>query len=105
LDTGGNLIVGVYCRVFSGRDIPLAEFLYPLTHQAATDRPGSRRIDKARRAAIAAEVIAGFRGRYALRFLGLDSSAPNNSGRKRLASFYKNNNLFRLLGDDKPVWC
>jgi predicted TIM-barrel fold metal-dependent hydrolase len=49
-------------------------------------------------------VQSAFRGRNALRFLGLDSSAPNNSGRRRLAAFYKNNNLFTLLGDDKPVW-
>ena len=49
-------------------------------------------------------VQAAFRGRNALRFLGLDSTAPNNSGRRRLAAFYKADSLFTLLGDDKPVW-
>ncbi|MGE0456105.1 MAG: amidohydrolase family protein [Vicinamibacteria bacterium] len=70
MDKERRLLVDPHCHVFSGRDIPLAEFLYYgreipwglayfvewlATHPAATDQPGASRIKKAKSAAMSAQ--------------------------------------------------
>jgi predicted TIM-barrel fold metal-dependent hydrolase len=44
-----------------------------------------------------------FRGRAALRFLGLDEAAPGKN-RARVEKFYKDNGIFTMTGADKPAW-
>ncbi len=49
-------------------------------------------------------VKTDFRSSNALRFLGLDKTAPNNATRKRIEGFYKKHGLFTLQGTDVPAW-
>jgi predicted TIM-barrel fold metal-dependent hydrolase len=44
-----------------------------------------------------------FRGRAALRFLGLDAGAPGKN-RARVEKFYQDNGIFSMVGADKPSW-
>ena len=44
-----------------------------------------------------------FRGRSALRFLGLDEAAPGRN-RARIGRFYADHGVFTMTGADKPAW-